>query len=317
MAEKQWCPGCSREVEGVCHHFNCAIGPNGLDAQSRSSAATTDALLPCPFCGPGQSMVDPWYDDVAKRWSIGCGRCGASSGRSVHAEGSKEAAIKAWNTRGVGDVAQAAPTPVVWRVRYCGQWMYFEDKGNAEIYAQGDDNTEPLYAAQPPAAPVEPYIYGSDGRSDAVETDADLPTYQDVRGILPRSSAGNEHPVLEQADKLNDLGFKAGWLGAIDEAEKMMLRWSAEAKEFEQDSERCKIQGNVCRNAATAIRNLAKLVPDEPQEALRYAATKAVEAYRRAQSEGEVVIAMENLERALSPDEPRRSVTRPEGKPHG
>jgi hypothetical protein len=40
MAEKQWCPGCSREVEGVCHHFNCAIGPNGLDAQSRSSAAT-------------------------------------------------------------------------------------------------------------------------------------------------------------------------------------------------------------------------------------------------------------------------------------
>jgi hypothetical protein len=217
----------------------------------------------------------------------------------------------------VRDAAQAAPTPVVWRVRYCGQWMYFEDKGNAEIYAQGDDNTEPLYAAQPPAAPVEPYIYGSDGRSDAVETDADLPTYQDVRGILPRSSAGNEHPVLEQADKLNDLGFKAGWLGAIDEAEKMMLRWSAEAKEFEQDSERCKIQGNVCRNAATAIRNLAKLVPDEPQEALRYAATKAVEAYRRAQSEGEVVIAMENLERALSPDEPRRSVTRPEGKPHG
>jgi hypothetical protein len=40
MAEKQWCPGCSREVEGVCHHFNCAIGPNGLDAQSRSSAGT-------------------------------------------------------------------------------------------------------------------------------------------------------------------------------------------------------------------------------------------------------------------------------------
>jgi hypothetical protein len=40
MAEKQWCPGCSREVEGVCHHFNCAIGPNGLDAQSRSSAGS-------------------------------------------------------------------------------------------------------------------------------------------------------------------------------------------------------------------------------------------------------------------------------------
>ncbi|TGN75948.1 hypothetical protein EOW77_0032280 [Bradyrhizobium yuanmingense] len=35
-----WCPGCSREVSGVCHHFNCAIGPNGLDAQiARGSAA--------------------------------------------------------------------------------------------------------------------------------------------------------------------------------------------------------------------------------------------------------------------------------------
>lgn len=59
----------------------------------------SEKLLPCPFCGPGQSMVDPWFDDVSKRWTVGCGRCGASSGRSVHAEGSKEAAIKAWNTR--------------------------------------------------------------------------------------------------------------------------------------------------------------------------------------------------------------------------
>jgi hypothetical protein len=58
-------------------------------------------------------------------------------------------------------------------------------------------------------------------------------------------------------------------------------------------------------------RALSTGIPALPQEALRYAATKAVEAYRRAQSEGEVVIAMENLERALSPDEPRRSVTRP------
>lgn len=63
------------------------------------SSPVTTGLLPCPFCGPGQSMVDPWYDDVSKRWAIGCGRCGASSGRSVHAEGSKESAIKAWNTR--------------------------------------------------------------------------------------------------------------------------------------------------------------------------------------------------------------------------
>jgi hypothetical protein len=54
-------------------------------------------------------MVDPWYDDVSKRWAVGCGRCGASSGRSVHAEGSKEAAIKSWNTRGILDAAQSIP----------------------------------------------------------------------------------------------------------------------------------------------------------------------------------------------------------------
>lgn len=54
-----------------------------------------------------------------------------------------------------GLILNAAQRPVVWRVRYCGRWMYFEDKATAEIYAQGDDNAEPLYAAQPPAAPVE------------------------------------------------------------------------------------------------------------------------------------------------------------------
>ncbi|MDO9068609.1 MAG: Lar family restriction alleviation protein, partial [Deltaproteobacteria bacterium] len=64
-----------------------------------SGDKTATELLPCPFCGPGQSMVDPWYDDVSKRWAVGCGRCGSSSGRSIHADGSKEAAIKSWNTR--------------------------------------------------------------------------------------------------------------------------------------------------------------------------------------------------------------------------
>lgn len=68
-----------------------------------------EELLACPFCGPGNSMVDPWFDDVSSRWAVGCGRCGASSGRSVHAEGSKEAAIKAWNTR--AGFAQTPPTP--------------------------------------------------------------------------------------------------------------------------------------------------------------------------------------------------------------
>lgn len=29
----KWCPGCSRNVDEVCHHFNCAVGPHGLQAQ--------------------------------------------------------------------------------------------------------------------------------------------------------------------------------------------------------------------------------------------------------------------------------------------
>lgn len=32
-AAKTWCPGCSRDVDGVCHLFNCAIGPHGMQAQ--------------------------------------------------------------------------------------------------------------------------------------------------------------------------------------------------------------------------------------------------------------------------------------------
>jgi hypothetical protein len=52
------------------------------------------------------------------------------------------------------ECSSAGSEPVVWRVRYCGQWMYFEDKANAEIYAQGDDNTEPLYRAVPQSSGV-------------------------------------------------------------------------------------------------------------------------------------------------------------------
>jgi hypothetical protein len=48
--------------------------------------------------------------------------------------------------------SSAGNEPVVWRVRYCGQWMYFENKTHAEIYAQGDDNIEPLYLNEPQTA---------------------------------------------------------------------------------------------------------------------------------------------------------------------
>lgn len=58
-------------------------------------------LLPCPFCGPGQSIVSLWHDDMTQRWRVGCGRCGASSGTSPR-DKTEAPAIAAWNTRAAG-----------------------------------------------------------------------------------------------------------------------------------------------------------------------------------------------------------------------
>jgi Lar family restriction alleviation protein len=55
-------------------------------------------LLHCPFCGVGQSQVDLWFDDVARRYRVGCGRCGASTGTHPRDKG-EAPAIAAWNTR--------------------------------------------------------------------------------------------------------------------------------------------------------------------------------------------------------------------------
>lgn len=55
-------------------------------------------LKPCPFCGPGQSVVGLWHDDVSQRWRVGCGRCGCSTGISPR-DKTETPAIKAWNTR--------------------------------------------------------------------------------------------------------------------------------------------------------------------------------------------------------------------------
>jgi hypothetical protein len=73
-------------------------------------------LLPCPFCGPGNSVVSLWLDDVAHRWRVGCGRCGCSTG--IHPRDKTEApAIAAWNTR-------AALAPAGVGERFCQMdWM--------------------------------------------------------------------------------------------------------------------------------------------------------------------------------------------------
>lgn len=57
------------------------------------------ALLHCPFCGPGESHVDLWFDDCSKRWRVGCGRCGCSTGTHP-TDRTPAPAVAAWNRRG-------------------------------------------------------------------------------------------------------------------------------------------------------------------------------------------------------------------------
>ena len=62
--------------------------------------AELPALKPCPWCGPGQSQIDPW-EDHAGNWQVGCGRCGAHSGSydKRRFPDPRAAAIAAWNQR--------------------------------------------------------------------------------------------------------------------------------------------------------------------------------------------------------------------------
>lgn len=60
----------------------------------------SEELKPCPFCGPGQSVVSLWYDDASKAQRVGCGRCGVSTGIRPRSEERTAAnAIAAWNRR--------------------------------------------------------------------------------------------------------------------------------------------------------------------------------------------------------------------------
>jgi Lar family restriction alleviation protein len=56
-------------------------------------------LKPCPFCGPGQSIVTCYQDDYGY-WTVGCGRCGSHSGKRPRRdpEGRRKV-IDLWNSR--------------------------------------------------------------------------------------------------------------------------------------------------------------------------------------------------------------------------
>jgi hypothetical protein len=110
---------------------------------------------------------------------------------------------------GLRDPAQAASNPIVWRVRYCGQWLYFENKAHAEIYAQGDDNIEPLYAAQPPAAPVETDTKSAPVFKATQQAESEPSVTPACAGADTRCSAGTEVAELEaEISRLKLLGVE-------------------------------------------------------------------------------------------------------------
>jgi len=55
-------------------------------------------LKPCPWCGPGNSIVSAWFDTSSNRYRVNCGACGSSSGVPAR-DKSESAAIAAWNRR--------------------------------------------------------------------------------------------------------------------------------------------------------------------------------------------------------------------------
>jgi len=53
-------------------------------------------LLPCPFCGPGNSQVECYQDDYGK-WRVACGACGVHTG--IRTDNDRRLVEKHWNTR--------------------------------------------------------------------------------------------------------------------------------------------------------------------------------------------------------------------------
>ena len=63
-----------------------------------TQAHPSDSFLPCPFCGPGMSVVETVLSDQSGRWQVFCGACGSSSGSTK----TEAEAIATWNRRGGG-----------------------------------------------------------------------------------------------------------------------------------------------------------------------------------------------------------------------
>lgn len=60
-------------------------------------STTREELLACPFCGPGNSIVECYQDDIGY-WKVGCGACGSHSGIRPKSDPEGRAkVIASWN----------------------------------------------------------------------------------------------------------------------------------------------------------------------------------------------------------------------------
>jgi hypothetical protein len=209
MAEKQWCPGCSREVEGVCHHFNCAIGPNGLDAQSRSSAGSTGPLPPCPLCRGNNITEGVFYAEGSsiKEGAVRCATCGCrapmaawmrAAAQSAPCRNERSAFIAAHQHLDLTEIKDAWGAPMFQHSHVDAMWSGWKAHALS-------------LAAQPPAAPVETL--------DALVEKITPENLHQEFG-LECSSAGNSEPaeveeddpdVLTAARAIAEHGFGRPW----------------------------------------------------------------------------------------------------------
>lgn len=60
------------------------------------AARTDPRLKPCPFCGPGQSIVEV-VENEYHQFQIACGRCGTHSG--IRPDRDLSLTIEYWNRR--------------------------------------------------------------------------------------------------------------------------------------------------------------------------------------------------------------------------
>lgn len=181
----------------------------------------SSALLPCPFCGPGQSMVSLWFDDVSKRWRVGCGRCGCSTGTSPR-DKTQAPAIAAWNTRAAPSAQEPVAREALAHVLRTAVLLYQNSLACAAQHHGIDIELNGLPG----------WLRDSKASIDAAlaalpSSPAPLRTPHNSGERLPSSDAaeGAGEAIFEECAEIalacvgqEDLGHNAAWSGGYDKA---------------------------------------------------------------------------------------------------